>query len=609
MSAAATWEEAMPRIAPGAAFGAVVCTLVVCSNACVNRPVVPTEPVTHTNFVTSIPQGAIDKVDLLFDIDNSASMGDKQAYLSQAIPDLVTRLVRPNCVVEQDGGRQVPTGARAEADGTCPAGATAEFPPVHDLHVGILSSSLGNRLGDLCPTDPSDPLSFVMLPHGATVSRHDDDQAHLLDRSAVDLSDFSEAPLGAAEPDHFLNWFPPSSGGATPTAATGPMPITDAAALESDFQKLVIGVHAFGCGIESQLETWYRFLVQPDPYASLGYKNGATSADKGDFAVWKGVDTTILQQRADFLRPDSLVAIVVLTDENDSEIDVRSVGGEGWKFLRGGWLPPRGTSACQSSDPATVASAACTNCGFGHTPDDPQCKTEDGVYSDATDWGYNPNLRHVHQREKYGLSAQFPIERYVLGLTAAKVPDRDGEYPPDETSKSGYAPGYQGLDPARAKCTNPLFAAKLPKPSTSSTELTPELAHDLCALPPGNRKQNLIFYAHIGGVPHQLLQVDPTNPDSPQKGKLSDDDWTLILGKDPQHFDYSGIDPHMVESFRPRTGVPVPPRGFRVADPGQPEGSDPIAGREWITDSTSPLHSGAVDLEYACTFRLSGTDG
>ena len=31
-------------------------------------------------------------------IDNSASMGDKQAYLAQAIPDLLSRLVTPNCL-------------------------------------------------------------------------------------------------------------------------------------------------------------------------------------------------------------------------------------------------------------------------------------------------------------------------------------------------------------------------------------------------------------------------------------------------------------------------------------------------------------------------------
>ena len=88
-----------------------------------------------------------------------------------------------------------------------------------------------------------------------------------------------------------------------------------------------MGVHQFGCGIESQLESWYRFLVQPDPYASLGL-------DKtGKFAQWVGVDTVLLAQRADFLRPDSLVAVIVLSDENDSEVDVRSFGGTAWNFM------------------------------------------------------------------------------------------------------------------------------------------------------------------------------------------------------------------------------------------------------------------------------------
>src|SRR5260370_39390979 len=40
----------------------------------------------------------IDKIDLLFDIDNSDSMGDKQVYLEKAVPDLLNRLINPNCV-------------------------------------------------------------------------------------------------------------------------------------------------------------------------------------------------------------------------------------------------------------------------------------------------------------------------------------------------------------------------------------------------------------------------------------------------------------------------------------------------------------------------------
>ena len=90
---------------------------------------------------------SMNKVDLLFDIDNSASMGDKQAYLAQAIPDLITRLVTPNCV--DSGGNA--TGIVADVAGNCTTG-TVEFTPVHDMHIGIVTSSLGPRLGDACPT-------------------------------------------------------------------------------------------------------------------------------------------------------------------------------------------------------------------------------------------------------------------------------------------------------------------------------------------------------------------------------------------------------------------------------------------------------------------------
>ena len=31
-------------------------------------------------------------------------------------------------------------------------------------------------------------------------------------------------------------------------------------------------------------------------------------------------------------------------------------------------------------------------------------------------------------KQKYGYEAQFPIERYVLGLSSPTVPDRSGEY-------------------------------------------------------------------------------------------------------------------------------------------------------------------------------------
>ena len=580
------------RIATGLVAGVATCVSLGLGGGCVDRPVVATNPITNTNFSNTVATGTIDKVDLLFDIDNSASMGDKEAYLATAIPDLLTRLVQPNCLDDQN---QQITG-RATLAGGCPAGSAAEFPPVHNMHIGIVSSSLGPRLGDSCLAD-----TMQQLPAGqAPISKHNDDQAHLLNRTGLTTpGDYTEGTLAdAPSPDNFLDWFPPASvnGANEGVQFTGPMPISvasgDSTTLNQDFEQLVVGVHAFGCGIESQLESWYRFLIQPDPYASL-------ALDKDQHAQWVGVDTTILAQRADFLRPDSLVAVLVLTDENDSEVDVRSFGGTGWRFMVSAtganpFFPPRGTTICLTNpnDPT------CTSCAFNKNPTDPQCMTENGTYKDPNDWGADLNLRHVHEKQKYGVSVQFPIQRYVLGLTSPRVPDRDHEYP------SG-AQSYSGLDPGNLDCVNPLYAAALPRPPSGSSNWTPT-ADELCKLTPGTRTPGLVFYAHIGGVPHQLLQVDPTKPDSPQKTSLTADDWQLILGKDPETFDYTGIDPHMVESYDQRTNVPVPTNGFKVADQSQPENTDPIAGREWITDSTAPAHQGLlVDREYACIFQLA----
>ncbi|MGH7736201.1 MAG: hypothetical protein ACREOE_21515, partial [Gemmatimonadales bacterium] len=56
---------------------------------------------------------------------------------------------------------------------------------------------------------------------------------------------------------------------------------------------------------------------------------------------------------------------------------------------------------------------------------------------------------------------------------------------------------------------------------------------------------------------------------------LSKDDWVKILGNGavngPSPYDYSGIDPHMIESYTARSGI---------SPPGSPNGSDPINGHD-----------------------------
>src|SRR5262245_39104248 len=62
---------------------------------CLARPVGKQPPTTKTNFTSTVSQQAVDKVDLLFAIDNSASMGDKQEILADAVPDLINGLLKP----------------------------------------------------------------------------------------------------------------------------------------------------------------------------------------------------------------------------------------------------------------------------------------------------------------------------------------------------------------------------------------------------------------------------------------------------------------------------------------------------------------------------------
>jgi hypothetical protein len=483
---------------------------------CLSRPVTNSTPDTQTIFSTSIDKSAVKRVDLLFMIDNSKSMGDKQAYLSAAVPDLLTRLVTPNCLDPSDPTKVL----GVSSNGACATG-RIEFPPVHDMHIAVVSSSLGSLGGDVCTEATSGPI-----PNG----QNDDGQ--LINRAAG----VTDAPEG------FLAWLPPTSDndGVTPTPGTPP--VTDAATLIQDFQQIVTAVGEGGCGIEAQLESWYRFLVQPDPYQSISTAGGS--------AALVGVDATVLKQRHDFLRPDSLLAIIDLSDEDDSSVDVRAYNGSnvaGFHMNEQGTAPYRGTSEC-ATDPT---SSACTSCDASGVSD-PVC-TATPHYDPSTTPQGEPNIRHIQMKQQFGLDSQYPMSRYVTGLTATMVPDRTGEYPDGAQTYAG-----------NADCVNPIFAQDLP----DGSDLDPAT---LCNLTPGPRTPDLVYYAHIGGVPSKLLHYDPTNPSSTQ---LSDADWKAILGNDPSTFDTSGIDPSMLETYEQRPLYSAPGSTY------------------W-------------DLAYACTFALN----
>jgi hypothetical protein len=452
-----------------------------------------------------VPLVPASKVDVLLVVDDSASMGDKGMVLASSLKTLLAEVSRTN-----------------------------------DVHLGVVSSSLGSMGGDVCPDDG--------VKNGS---------AHLHTRGA------NGADVAAAK-QGFLAF-----GG-------GPGATSDLAAFARDAEDLVRGVGEAGCGLEAQLESAYRFLVQPDPWQKV-------TLDGNNQAALTGLDATVLAQRAAFLRPDSLVVVLLVTDEDDSNVDPRSVGGQGWAFAANQFpgstvfradgkstTAPRATSACKTNPGA----ADCTSCGFAlscdpSTPEcqklksDPECQKNGGYYGPTED---PINVRFHRMKERYGIDPQFPLSRYVDGFTNARIPDRSTEHVETTSGSRRTIGAYAGTP----KCTNPLFAATLPSSP----------GDELCNLPRGPRSRELVVFAVLGGVvPGLVASATPA--------------WAQILGSNPDAFDYSGIDPHMIPSALPRAGLASP-----SATRGD-NGADPVHGREWDTRGN--------DLQYACTFALPQT--
>jgi len=486
-----------------------------------------------------VPQAG--KIDVLFMIDNSASMGDKQALLANAMPDMLQRLA-----------------------------------VVADMHIGIVTSSLGGRGGDMCPDNATNPAA-------PSLNAHNDDRGELVNRGGVLGNPTVESPVADIAPSNFLSWFPSVASNQgkppPPTPAIG-----DSSKLVADFTTMVAGVHEHGCGFEAQNEAWYRFLVQPDPFASITMSSSA-------HATLAGVDATILQQRHDFLRPDSLLLVIVVTDENEEVADPLAIGGQAWALENqnfpgspnGG--APQGSIECRQLDPNDPLHTGpndpnCTSCAF--ILGDPNFATrcpKDGAngangYLDPTNDSLN--VRFFHQKMRFGLDAGYPLSRYVQGLTSAHVPSTAQEH----DANGNYVGSTQG------SCVNPIFAASLPTSPSA----------DLCNLPPGSRDPRTVFYTAIAGVPHQLLQQDPADPNSPQKSAPSDADWIRIHGQDPEHYDFRGADFHMIESWDART-TQGPWANASSCPPTASDTCDPINGREWATNEG--------DLQFSCIFPLA----
>lgn len=535
--------------------------------ACINRPVAPQQPRTEKSSIARYKSDKVDKIDLLFMIDNSASMADKQKILADAVPDLVEKLVNPDCV-------NIETQEHRANTGTCPDGWQPEFDAIRDIHIGVITSSIGGHGASIC--DPE---------NGNGSPRHND-KAHLI---AVDLEGNA---IPTWQNKGFLNWDPDKE-----AKVTGPDGVqkdapgeTNKANLIQNFQSMVKGAGENGCGFEASLEAWYRFLVDPAPYERMVRSDcfGQTGACRSP----EGIDQTVLQQRADFLRPDSLLAVIMLSDENDcSVID----GGQAYLALEQGITMAPGTKACEK-DPNSPDCHTCfgvgdpEKCPTGETWSDPG--TEDPL-----------NLRCFDQKRRFGMNMLQPIRRYVDGLTKDRFDDGD------PNTKDPFNPVFC---PKYAERPDPNDPQKL---AVDPTE---------CEVIP--RQKSLVFLGGIVGVPWQDIARNPkslldgyvpaqqlawTKKEFEAEGLavpkgVTDKRtlWQVILGETTPDMEIDPnvdpADPLMKESVAARTGThpvtgePVAPPGAHQSEPGK---VNSINGAEWEP-------AGKGDLQYACVFEL-----
>ena len=512
---------------------------------CLARPVVEVSPETTNRFVDQIEQTAIDKIDLLFMIDNSGSMADKQEILKEAVPVLLSRLVSPMCV----DATGKPTGVNALPNGGCPNDrGEPEFNPIGDIHIGIVSSSLGAHGGEQCSE-----------AKGALL--HPDDRAHLIGSMRPD--DFSLGKTWAST--GFLAW---DSSGLANTPPGTPDPV----ALNTAFQDMIGAVGEHGCGYEASLESWYRFLVDPEPPANVTRvgklserSSKLTINADGSPGACVGCDEALLAQRKAFLRPDSLLAIVMLSDENDCSIRDDNLG---W-FVGAEAPMPQASSQCaaNANDPCCRSCAQSEPNGpaAGCPPltADPVCKQLVGGAKFATWKAPNDsiNLRCYDQRRRFGFDLLYETSRYVEALTKTTLRL--------QSNPSMFV-------------TNPLFAGSASK---------------------APRDASLVFLAGIVGVPWQDIADEAslqgpgltylTAKELTEKGR-----WRVLLGDPSASPPQPPSDPFMVETPEERVGTnPITGVSTSPASSTNPH-ENPINGHEQNLAETRE------DLQYACTFRL-----
>jgi hypothetical protein len=237
----------------------LIAAMGLCALGCFERELRPVNPCTTSEVRRRIAVDTVDTVDLLFMVDNSGSMSQEQDLLRAEIPRMITILASGN----RDGDPEL------------------EFTPVRSMHVGIITSDLG------AGNEPPPP------------------------------NDVPSCNSGLGDDGILRN----TSRGGTGCSTTYPSRVFDFAQATDDPATFAAEVGCVadlgtgGCGFEQQLEATLKALspAGPTDFVAAGYAAPAFFGNTRGHAGPGGANEG-------FLRAESALAIVLLTDEEDCSV-------------------------------------------------------------------------------------------------------------------------------------------------------------------------------------------------------------------------------------------------------------------------------------------------
>ena len=224
---------------------------------CLERELRPVNPCTTSRVERRINPQNVDTVDVLFMVDNSGSMREEQALLREEIPRMIRVLASGN----RDDDPEL------------------EFNAVRSMHVGVITSDMGAG-------SPPSPTDVPTCDPG-----FGDDGIMVNTATASDCDTTFPSRVFAFERE-----------GGNPDAFGAEI-------------GCVADLGTGGCGFEQQLEATLKALspASPTDFVASDYLAptfaGGTSGHGGPGGANEG-----------FLRPDSALAIVLLTDEEDCSV-------------------------------------------------------------------------------------------------------------------------------------------------------------------------------------------------------------------------------------------------------------------------------------------------